>query len=247
MTRLLVSVRDADEALDALAGGTDLIDIKEPNVGSLGAAAPEMIRQIIQAVAGRCPVSVALGELVDISEEDFSYCVGATYAKVGLAGTQQDPLWPARWKEVIERLPKGVHPVAVLYADYATAAAPAPDLLLAHARSLDCAAVLIDTFDKSLGRLTQQWTIRELEELAARVRQMNMLFVVAGSLAATDLPMIEPLAADYIAVRSAVCESQRTGRLMCQLVEQLSAEIKGQSRGVNCSEKGLQKDTQQFA
>jgi uncharacterized protein (UPF0264 family) len=38
MTGLLVSVRDAAEAADALAGGADLIDVKEPNAGSLGAA-----------------------------------------------------------------------------------------------------------------------------------------------------------------------------------------------------------------
>ena len=30
MTGLLVSVRDADEARDAVAAGTDLIDVKEP-------------------------------------------------------------------------------------------------------------------------------------------------------------------------------------------------------------------------
>ena len=36
MTKLLVSVRDAAEAIDALAGGADLIDVKEPLAGSLG-------------------------------------------------------------------------------------------------------------------------------------------------------------------------------------------------------------------
>lgn len=33
MTRLLVSVRSAEEARDALAGGADLIDLKEPTQG----------------------------------------------------------------------------------------------------------------------------------------------------------------------------------------------------------------------
>ena len=35
---LLVSVRSADEAIAALAGGADVIDVKEPNRGALGAA-----------------------------------------------------------------------------------------------------------------------------------------------------------------------------------------------------------------
>ena len=40
---LLVSVRSAAEALSALAGGADVIDVKEPNRGSLGAADDETI------------------------------------------------------------------------------------------------------------------------------------------------------------------------------------------------------------
>ncbi len=40
MTRLLVSVRSAAEAEIALSAGADLIDVKEPSRGSLGAADP---------------------------------------------------------------------------------------------------------------------------------------------------------------------------------------------------------------
>src|SRR5689334_14696969 len=65
MTKLLVSVRDAAEARDAVEAGADLIDVKEPQAVSLGAAAPQIVAEIIQAVAGRRPVSVALGELID--------------------------------------------------------------------------------------------------------------------------------------------------------------------------------------
>ena len=63
---LLVSVRSAAEALAALAGGADVIDVKEPNQGSLGAADDDTISAVVRAVAGRAPVSAALGELVDL-------------------------------------------------------------------------------------------------------------------------------------------------------------------------------------
>ena len=237
MTQLLVSVRNAPEALDALAGGADLIDIKEPLAGSLGAASPAAIGQVIAAVDGRAPVSVALGELVDIPGKDLSFCTGATYAKVGLAGALGDPNWPQRWKNLIQCFPDGVRPVAVIYADYAHSGAPNPSEVLTHAAQFGCVAVLIDTFNKTQGRLTEQWTIDELQQLAHRVRQAGMLFVVAGSLAATDLPAIAPLAADYIAVRSAVCESQRTGRLAQHLVQQLADEIKRQSAAMDSAKK----------
>ena len=56
MTRLLVSVRSAAEARTALAGGADVIDVKEPAHGSLGRASTEVIREVIDAVAGCVPV-----------------------------------------------------------------------------------------------------------------------------------------------------------------------------------------------
>ena len=41
----LVSVRSPEEALAALEGGADLIDVKEPSRGPLGAADPRWSRR----------------------------------------------------------------------------------------------------------------------------------------------------------------------------------------------------------
>src|SRR5579885_2345804 len=61
--RLLVSVADAREARAALAGGADVIDAKDPRRGALGPVAPDVLAAICGAVAGRRPVSAALGDL----------------------------------------------------------------------------------------------------------------------------------------------------------------------------------------
>src|SRR5262249_54305435 len=61
--RLLVSVRSAAEAIAAVEGGADLIDIKEPSHGSLGRADDAAVTAVLQAVGGRKPVSAAFGEL----------------------------------------------------------------------------------------------------------------------------------------------------------------------------------------
>ena len=63
MTRLLVSVRSAAEAEAALRGGADVIDVKEPGRGPLGRADDAVIADVVRLVAGRRPVSAALGEL----------------------------------------------------------------------------------------------------------------------------------------------------------------------------------------
>ena len=53
MTRLLVSVRNVEEAQIAIAEGVDLIDVKEPSRGALGAADPVTLKAIARCVAGR--------------------------------------------------------------------------------------------------------------------------------------------------------------------------------------------------
>ncbi len=68
MTQLLVSVRSAAEAEAALAGGAHVIDVKEPSRGSLGRADDATIDEVVRVVAGRRPVSAALGELHDFGE-----------------------------------------------------------------------------------------------------------------------------------------------------------------------------------
>ena len=67
MTQLLVSVRNADEAVAAVRGGAHIIDVKEPHQGSLGCATPEVIVAIAEAIREvndtQLPLSLALGEL----------------------------------------------------------------------------------------------------------------------------------------------------------------------------------------
>ena len=63
MTGLLVSVRDVTEAAGVLSAGVDLVDVKEPAAGSLGAAAAGVWKQVVELVGGAMPVSLALVHL----------------------------------------------------------------------------------------------------------------------------------------------------------------------------------------
>src|SRR6516225_7472683 len=89
--RLLVSVVSAQEARRALAGGADIIDVKDPTEGALGAPSPRVLSEVVRVVGGAAPVSVALGDLPNLPHTAalaargaaFS---GADYVKVGLRG-----------------------------------------------------------------------------------------------------------------------------------------------------------------
>src|SRR5262245_14847126 len=92
--RLLVSVRSAAAAEIALASGAAVIDVKGPARGALGRADDHVIRDVVQCVAGRAPVSAALGELRDLTT-DLSIPSGIAFIKLGLAGCARED-WRGR-------------------------------------------------------------------------------------------------------------------------------------------------------
>jgi uncharacterized protein (UPF0264 family) len=63
MTRMLASVTGPQEADIAVAGGADIIDVKDPASGGQGAVSAAAIRATVQAVGGRRPVSAVAGDL----------------------------------------------------------------------------------------------------------------------------------------------------------------------------------------
>ena len=66
MTLLLISPRNMEEALAAIRGGADILDIKNPEEGSLGANFPWIITEVRQAVPVSIPISAAIGDFPDL-------------------------------------------------------------------------------------------------------------------------------------------------------------------------------------
>lgn len=222
MTRLLVSVRDASEARLAVDAGVDLIDLKEPNRGSLGAVDFDTLREVIEVVAGRVPLSAALGELVDITPAQVSALPKElSYAKVGLAGCASLADWPNRLGATYRALPDGVVPVAVIYADGHSAEAPPADAVLAVAKRLSCGAVLVDTFDKSQGGLFAHFGPGEIGHIVTTCRKLGILVVLAGSLTLETIPWALEFEPDFVAVRGVACAGSRTGALDADRLRQI--------------------------
>lgn len=212
MTRLLVSVRSAAEAALACSAGVDLVDVKEPAAGSLGAADGHVLAEIARTVAGRATLSAALGELRDCGRAPQAELPDEySYAKLGLASCAKSPNWQRRWEQTLADRAPYAQRVAVCYADFAAAEAPPPEevlQLLPHA-----AALLIDTFDKRHGSLLKLWDRAMLADVVAAARSAGRLVVLAGSLRLEDLDQALELAPDYVAVRGAVCRGSRQGEL----------------------------------
>ncbi|MCA9070424.1 MAG: (5-formylfuran-3-yl)methyl phosphate synthase [Planctomycetaceae bacterium] len=222
--QLLVSVRDAMEVRAALEGGADIIDIKEPQNGSLGMAADSTIEQIIQTIQTldeHCPLSVALGELLDWQETPSvtRLPIGVDYVKLGFSGCGSALNWRDQWKEfrhlLRENSPTSPEWVAVIYADWQAADALLPQEILEAAFQIPCAAVLIDTFHKTGQSLLDILSPSELGTLANQVHQLGLPLAVAGSLKIENLPRLAPLLPEIIAIRSAACVDRQRGGSVC--------------------------------
>jgi (5-formylfuran-3-yl)methyl phosphate synthase len=234
MSRLLVSVRSADEAELALDEGVDLIDIKEPSHGSLGAADAKTIRTIVDRVARRAPLSAALGELRDPVRLPTALARELRYLKLGLAGCRRIADWQTRWQREIERWPPGVIAVAVAYADSRTVGAPDRASILRSARAVGCGAILLDTYGKGSGSLINHVTSDELGRFIAEAHERGLKCVVAGSLTLDNLPAVAGLGPDYVAVRGAVCRTDRTGRLDAGRLRRAVAQVRSARSPAAC-------------
>jgi hypothetical protein len=223
---LLVSVRNAEEARAALAGGADWIDVKEPARGALGAAEPDVVCKVLAAVDGRCPVSAALGELVDLSPSQPNKLPAMiSHAKIGLARCEGISDWPRRWRQA-GRLHAPAAPVAVVYADWRAAGAPAPWEVLKEAHAVGCKTVLIDTYFKRGESLFDAWPAPQLGEFCQSVREFRSRLVLAGSLAAESIPRAVALAPDLVAVRGAACRAGRQSPICEQRVRALADALR---------------------
>jgi len=230
-TRLLVSVRTACEALSALAGGADVIDVKEPSRGSLGRADTDTLTDVVLAVNSRVPVTAALGELLEFDPASASPIPrGITLSKIGLSGCRTLSDWPARWQQAISSYAGGAlstcnGTAAVAYADWAAANAPEPHRVLQTAVELGCCALLIDTWNKWNGTLFDHWPACELKAFVQLARSQRLIVALAGSLVGEDIVRAAQIKPNVIAVRTAACDGGRNGAVNQERVRSIKATI----------------------
>ena len=229
--RLLVSVRSVTEAEAALAGGCDVLDIKEPDRGALGMADPATIAAIVRRVRsadGAVPVSVALGEVTDWEPmraiPHLPERIG--YFKLGTAGLGNARDWGVRLAAVIGRFNAAMraearmsgqtasdsaeqqaHWIAVGYADWEVARGPRPEEVIAQAAASGCEGVLFDTYLKGEQRLVDWLSIERLARLAAMARARGLLFALAGKLQIGDVAGLRSVRPDIVGIRSAACRA----------------------------------------
>lgn len=227
--RLLVSVRSAEEARVALAGGAEIVDAKDPRAGALGAVSLAELRAIVRAVNGMRPVSAAIGDSGDADALAMrareAAEAGATFVKVGFADVREPALVRARLRRVMEGALLPAAPcavVAVAYADWHDVAAAAPpSTVVAAAAAEGVMGVLVDTVRKDGAGLFRCLGRAALGALVHDARARSLLVALAGRITVEDLAFAYEAGAEVVGVRGAACERGREGRVRESLVREL--------------------------
>lgn len=224
---LLVSVRAADEASDALAGGAAIIDVKEPARGPLGAANAAAAVAVAAKIGSAAAWTLACGELAagDAAACVVRACLAAgalpAAAKAGPAGLSLRE-WRRAFATFAAGVPAGVESVAVAYADWRRTAAPDPDDLIATAAEIGCRTLLIDTGDKAGPGLFGSAGTAVVAGWISAAHAAGMAVAAAGRLTLDEIARARGIGADVVAVRGAVCRGGRSGTVDRNLVQEAS-------------------------
>lgn len=234
--KLLISPKDVKEASEVIAGGADIIDVKNPREGALGANFPWVIRQIRNLAPKNVQVSCALGDVQNLPGSVSLAALGAAtlgvdYVKVGLYGfkTVEEAVYLLQnvCKAVKECNPK-VKVAAAGYADAHRIGTLNPIEIPEIARKARVDVAMIDTAIKDGKSLFEFMHAEQLKKFAACSHSLGLEVAFAGSLRKEDLPVVYALGADIAGLRGAACTcSDRVGGVMKrELVRELVETIR---------------------
>lgn len=230
--KLLVSPMNVQEAIAAEQGGADIIDVKNPKEGSLGANFPWVIAQIKSNITK--PLSATIG--------DFNFkpgtaslaalgaaVAGAQYIKVGL----YDIHTPEQAYELLAGITRAVRTfdaekiiVASAYSDYARIGSISPFELPAAAKKAGADVVMVDTGIKD-GRSTFEFMSDEdLTKFIGLAHENKLHCAIAGSIKFEDIPAIKRIAPDIIGVRGMVCGGDRNATVREDLIKKALVMIR---------------------
>jgi hypothetical protein len=241
--KLLISPINDKEASEAIAGGADIIDVKNPQEGALGANFPWVIKRIREITPKNIEVSCALGDVPNLPGSISLAALGAAslsidYIKVGLYGfkTAKEAVFLL---ENVNKAAKEYNPkikvVATGYADAERIGTVDPTLIPEIASKAKVDLAMIDTAIKDGKTLFSFLSGKQLKEFVDSAHELGLEAALAGSLRKQDLPLVYDLGTDVVGLRGAACtNSDRiSGQITRKLVRELVETIKQTQKQAN--------------
>lgn len=212
--RLLVSVCGVEEAIAALRGGVDIIDVKNPEEGALGANFPWVLKEVRRFLGPSVEMSGTIGDMPNLPGTASLAALGATlsgvdYVKVGLFGTKSFDEALYLMKSVVRSVKDHNSKARVIaggYADYAQFGALKAMALPQVAYKAGADGILIDVREKGGLKLMDFLEPSQLMNLVDEAHKLSLIIGLAGGLAKGDVALMKGLGADIMGVRRGVCE-----------------------------------------
>ncbi len=233
-------MRSNDKALGVShqAGGADIIDVKNPTEGSLGANFPWIISNIQKLVRkyDGLEISATLGDFPNLPGTASLAALGLAscnvdYIKIGLKGpkNKQDSIYLLKQlhKAVADYSDK-IKIVAAGYADSKRFGTINPMLIPEIALESGVDVAMVDTGIKDGKNLFDFMTREQLESFVEFGRKHDLIVALAGSITKEHLSELKELAPDIIGLRGAACEGgdRINGKIKLELVKELKNILK---------------------
>lgn len=216
MTQLLVSVQNVQEAAIALECGVDIIDLKDPNRGALGALSISEIQSIIRFIDARKQISATIGDvpmLPDLIKERIAQLQGFSldFIKIGFFEAVD---YQACLDELQKLTSSGQQLIAVLFAELQY-----PEDLLTKIKQAGFSGVMLDTMHKNGQSYLAHYAVTAFENFVSNVIANNLLFGLAGSLQLSHVEAAKKVKPHFMGFRGGVCiENQRQSELDSQKI-----------------------------
>ena len=237
MSKLLASVRSLDEAHAVSAAPADVLDLKDPRHGALGALDIETVHRIVKLFSGKYPLSATVGDLPAdpkiISRRIVELAdAGIDYIKIGFFDTAHfescaGPLQPLAKRHAL---------IGVLFADRLNDFEGPCRLLKTAAFT----GVMLDTADKSKGSICEIIDQPGLRRFVDTAHELSLLCGIAGSLTLSDIDSLVSLDPDYLGFRTALCRNGQRNHPICA---KTAAEVAEKLRDANRRRAGINGNT----
>ncbi|WP_438969641.1 (5-formylfuran-3-yl)methyl phosphate synthase [Methylophaga sp.] len=226
MTKWLASVQSLTEAKNLASCLPDILDLKNPSEGALGALKIAEVEAIVEWLDGRCLSSATVGD-IPMDARRLATAItnmaetGVNYVKVGLFADDNLQACLRDLEPTLNALKTPV--IAVMFADQTI------DAEIASIKQAGFSGVMVDTAFKNGQRLLDHWSDTQMSTFVETAHRLQMVCGLAGALAIDDIESLKGLNADYLGFRSALCtRRQRTHNLDLTLAKQIAQSIQSE-------------------
>ena len=228
---LMVSVQNLPEALEAVKGGADIVDVKNLQEALVGSAHPGIVKQVREAVPKGNHASVTLGvvpnQVGTVAMAVYTAGVlDATSVKVGFMNTEYDMAVEILLasKKALEGTKTKL--IGSLFADNPLYSGLDAHNMVELAHDGHCDGFLVDTLTKDGRNIFDFLTETELRDMVFEGKKLGMSTALSGHLKISDLDELARINPDIVVVRGAVCQKgERTSGVHWEAVAEFKHQV----------------------